>query len=88
MMKFAEFRNALCILTSIDAHELVEAGVLGRPGLGRAGMWNDFLANPYRFLLRADDETAAKIWSIIERRSRPSMFKVTEALRIDDEAAP
>lgn len=82
-MTFAEFRNALCVLASIDEHELVDAGLT----LSTLA-WTDFAQNPWRYIVRADDETAAKIWSIIQRRSRPSMFKTTEALRIDDEAAP
>ena len=81
-MTFREFRNALCILASIDEHELVEVGIR----LSK-GAWDDFARNPWRYIVRADDGTAAKIWSIIERRSKP-MFKTTEALRIDDEAAP
>ena len=88
MMTFGEFRNALCILASIDEHELVEARVPLQKLRTLRGSWADFAADPYRFILRTDDETAAKIWSIVERRSKPSMFKVTEALRIDDEAAP
>lgn len=62
-MTFGEFRNALCILASIDEHELVEVGALG----GR-WTWQSFTHDPFRFIVRCDDERAVKIWSIVERR--------------------
>lgn len=64
-MTFKEFRNALCILRSIDMHELVEAGVL-EPN--RDSRWLDFQSDPYEFLLRADDETTDKLWTLMIKR--------------------
>ncbi len=64
-MTFKEFRNALCILRSIDAHELVEAGVL-HPN--RDSRWLDFKDDPYEFLLRADDPTTDKLWALMIKR--------------------
>lgn len=66
-----ELRNALCILRSIDRYELVEAGVEGvEPFMDLAGdqKWIAFRDDPYTFFIRADDDTAEKIWGIIERR--------------------
>lgn len=64
-MTFKEFRNALCILRSIDMHELVEAGVL-EPN--RASRWREFQSDPYEFLLRADDATTDKLWTLMVKR--------------------
>lgn len=64
-MTFREFRNGLCILRSIDMHELVEAGVL-EPN--RDSRWLDFQSDPHEFLLRADDSTTAKLWALMQRR--------------------
>ncbi len=70
-MTFKEFRNALCILRSIDRHELVVAGVL-QPSLEdrqtRDSRWLDFRHDPYEFLLRADDETTDKLWALMIKR--------------------
>jgi hypothetical protein len=61
-----EFRNRLCILRSIDRHELVEAGAIGADD---DAMWRTFAADPYRWFLLRDDETAEKLWQLIERRA-------------------
>ncbi|MDE2104465.1 MAG: hypothetical protein KGL39_44935 [Patescibacteria group bacterium] len=34
-----------------------------------ARQWTSFRDDPVRFLLRADDETAQRIWNAVERRS-------------------
>ena len=62
---FKEFRNALCILRSIDMHELDEAGVLQPKRYSR---WLDFQSDPYEFLLRADDPTTDKLWGLMVKR--------------------
>jgi hypothetical protein len=66
-MQFAEFHNALRILISIDMHELVEVGVI-KPGDHFA--WGAFRDDPFRWFIRADDDKAAKLWAIIERRQK------------------
>ena len=66
-MTFAEFHNALRILTSIDRHELEAAGVIKA---GEHNAWGTFTRDPFRWFIKADDTTAAKIWAIIERRQR------------------
>jgi hypothetical protein len=64
MIQRAEFENVVKILRSIDHHELVAAG------LSLAGNeWQTFSSNPPMFLIRADDETADKIWSVVVKRS-------------------
>ncbi len=60
------FRNRLCILRSIDRHELVEGGVLGAADFTT---WNTFVNDPVRFFLLCEDHRAEKIWMVIERRT-------------------
>jgi hypothetical protein len=52
------FHNSLRILRNIDQHE---TGFT-------AGQWFAFNADPYGFFIRADDETAEKLWRLIEAR--------------------
>ena len=66
-MTFAEFHNALRILTSIDRDELEAAGVIKT---NDHNAWGTFTRDPFRWFIRADDATAAKLWAIIERRQR------------------
>lgn len=84
MMRLEEFHNALRILTSLDLHDLAAGGVIARDDLET---WRAFRDDPFRWFIRADDEKARKLFTLIERRQRP-MMAVTEAHRIDDEAAP
>ena len=65
MLSLSKFHNALRILRGIDLAELEAAG-LRLPD----HIWVQFRDDPYRFFIRADDETAQKIWSIIEQRSK------------------
>ena len=57
-----EFRNRLCILRSIDEDELRSAGIK----LSDKD-WLSFCLDPFRFFLKMDDETAEKLWRLIER---------------------
>jgi hypothetical protein len=66
-MTQAEFENALRILSSIDRHELVAAGVIAEKD---GGAWASFRADPYRWRLRADDDAAGRLWRLIESRQR------------------
>ena len=59
------FHNRLRILTSIDKHELVEAGVLADDDTLR---WKEFQKDPYRVFVRCNDETCTKLFGIIQRR--------------------
>ncbi len=56
------FHNRLRIMLGIDAHEFAAVGLT-------LEQWRRFDADPFRFFIRADDRTAAAIWSIIEARS-------------------
>lgn len=56
-----EFHNRLRIMLGIDAHEFALVGLT-------LEQWRRFDADPFRFFIRADDETAAVVWSIIEAR--------------------
>lgn len=82
--RLAEFRNALCIIRSIDLDELAAAGVIARDD---PKAWRIFRSDPSRWFVEADDKSQRKLWAVIERRARP-MFAVTEAHRTDGEAAP
>lgn len=62
-MTFAQFHNALRVLTIIDYDELVAAGV---ENIDRR--WASFQADPFRWFIRASDADAAKVWAIIEAR--------------------
>lgn len=59
-----EFRNRLCILRSIDEDELRSAGIKLTDK-----DWLSFCLDPFRFFLKMDDETADKLWRVIERRA-------------------
>jgi hypothetical protein len=83
-MRFDDFHNALRILVSIDHDALAAAGIMQGDD---AKEWHRFRMDPFRWLIRADDDKARKLFELIELRQRP-MFKVTEALRTDEEAAP
>ncbi len=61
------FLNRLKILRSIDQHELIAADVTGLCGTG-ADSWSGFREDPYRWLMRADDSNARKVWGIIRER--------------------
>lgn len=58
-----QFLNRVRTLYCIDAHELEAAGLALS-----ADQWRAFRTNPTGFLVQADDETARKVWSIIEAR--------------------
>lgn len=63
-----EFQNALRVLHNLDFDDLVHAGVM-RVDAHRA--WDTFRANPTVWVLRADDDTAEKLWVLVKRRMRP-----------------
>jgi len=84
MMRLDEFHNALRILINLDAHDLEAAGIIAR---GDHNGFGTFRRDPFRWFIRADDATARKLFTLIERRQAP-MLGVGEAHRCDDEAAP
>ena len=55
------FINRLRILNSIDCGEVMGLSV---------DRWKIFSADPYRFLMQCDDQTAESIWRSVERRER------------------
>lgn len=64
-MNFAEFHNGLRILLNIDRDELEAAGVIRHRDHNQ---WGTLHRDPFRFFIRADDETAAKLWALIQER--------------------
>lgn len=78
-MTFAEFHNALRILTSVDRHELADVFTDG-------AAWHAFRTDPFRFFIRADDDTAQAIWRVIERRmgrTAPGVDTVRAQMELD-----
>lgn len=69
-MDLCGFHNRLRIMISIDRDELESAGVIAR---GDHNAWGTFHRDPYRWLIRCDDESAAKLWTIIERRATATL---------------
>ena len=54
-----QFRNRLCILRSIDKHEV--------PRLTDA-QWKRFRGDPYLGFLRLDDAGVAEVWGALRKR--------------------
>lgn len=65
-MDYRRFRNALCILRSIDEAEFSQA-----TGLGEA-RWRSFREDPVRDFIRLEAVKAEAIWRLIEAR-QPKM---------------
>lgn len=65
-MTLREFRNALCVLHSIDRYELVEAGVIKSDAPDE--WWQGFRDYPVQTFLRMDDDKAEKLWALMQRR--------------------
>jgi hypothetical protein len=63
------FRNAIRIMYNLDGHELVAAGAIECCGQS----WYEYLDNPYRWLMRADDAAAVKLWGLIESQQPPEL---------------
>ena len=62
--RLRDFHNRLRVLNGIDLWELENAGLSISPE-----SWAAFVANPWRWFIRADDETAEKVWAVIEQRA-------------------
>ena len=60
------FHNRLRVLLNIDRDELVNAGVLAEED--RAS-WIAFRESPWRYLIRASDEDAEKMWALVLKRA-------------------
>jgi len=59
-MELMEFLNLYKIVTSLDHSELKFLD---------SWEWTKFSSSPMNYLLRADDETAYKIWQVIKGRA-------------------
>jgi sulfur transfer complex TusBCD TusB component (DsrH family) len=59
------FHNRLRVLTSIDMHELVAAGVIAHADWNA---WGTFRRDPFRWFIRADDAKARAVFAIIRKR--------------------
>lgn len=61
------FHNRLRILTSIDKHEMVDAGVIdGDEPL----QWTNFWHDPYKWFICCPDDQASKLFGIIQKREK------------------
>ncbi len=56
------FLNRVRKLHCIDCYQLVDAGVMPKG----SEEWFTFRENPVGWLLRADDDRAAKVWALTE----------------------
>ena len=77
-MTKAEFRDALCVLRSIDCWELEEAGVFDNIER-RDSVWPEFRDDPFRTFILLPEKMAEKVWSIIERQMRRSVPSASPA---------
>jgi len=64
-IKFREFHNALRIMTNIDRDELERAGIIAA---NDHNAWGTFARDPYRWMIRASDEKAEKLFYMIQSR--------------------
>lgn len=66
------FRSRLATITSLDLHELIEAGVIGEYGGNGYGPhatdWDALKADPLRWVLKLDDHRLEALWALIEKR--------------------
>ena len=61
------FQEAVRRLHCIDFDPLVAAGIMAADD----PRWREFRDNPVGFMIRADDETADKLWDLITVGRRP-----------------
>ena len=64
-MELREFHNRLRILTSIDMHELIAAGVIDADDEDE---WNAFCKAPHKWMIQADDDQAEALWALMKKR--------------------
>jgi hypothetical protein len=64
-MTFADFRNALSILKSLDKHELERAGV----DMHDDRQWVSFRTHPSDWLLRACPADQLAVWGLVQMRA-------------------
>lgn len=62
------FHNAMRILLNLDRDEIETEGVINLLDAAADAKWERFRTDPFRFFVRADDATAEKLWTIIEKR--------------------
>lgn len=84
------FRSRLATITSLDLHELIEAGVIGEYGGAGSGQhatdWDALKADPLRWVLKLDDHRLEALWALIEKRhSRSAAPPAPQALSGGDE---
>lgn len=64
-MTQVEFEEAARALASIQRDELVSASIIADDD---DEVWNRFRADPYRWLIGADDAVADRLWTVVEGR--------------------
>lgn len=80
-MFLREFHNALRILGNIERDELLSAGVTLTDL-----QWSVFQTDPFRWLIKASDEDAPKVWALIEAR-QPKDYVTSKFLDVSAKAA-
>ena len=64
-MTLRQFHNGLRVLTSIDRHELVDAGVIAEDDEVE---WPIFRSNPHKWMILADADQLAALWGVMKKR--------------------
>lgn len=74
-MELREFHNGLRVLLNLDLRDLEAAGIVfdddqHTPGHAarRTKAYERFVSDPFRWFVRADDETADKLWALLKTR--------------------
>jgi hypothetical protein len=67
-MEMDIFHNNLRILLNIEFQELVQFKVFNEEDIDVNSKWTAFQRNPFKFFIRADTESANKIWGLIQAR--------------------
>ena len=76
-MQFGEFHNGLRIMMSIDQDELVSAGIIRA---NDHNAWGEFRRDPFRWFIRASDDQAKKLWTLMQKRMVPRRSKLARSL--------
>ena len=64
-MTLRQFHHALRLLQNMDRRDLEREGVIPERD---HNAWGTFRRDPFRWFIRADDATAARLWRLIEAK--------------------
>ncbi|KKK78214.1 hypothetical protein LCGC14_2845800 [marine sediment metagenome] len=67
-MTLREFHNGLRILLNLDLDELATAGAMEHRDFDT---YAEFRTDPFRWFIRASDQRAEAVWSLMQERREP-----------------